>query len=65
MELDPDGKNEKIFAAGLRNCSGMAIEPATGHLWCVVSERDDWHSGYPLVRSNRRNLRIMIARFNS
>jgi glucose/arabinose dehydrogenase len=40
LSFDPDGKNEKIFATGLRNCAGMTVQPATGHLWCVVNERD-------------------------
>jgi glucose/arabinose dehydrogenase len=40
LSFDPDGKNEKIFATGLRNCAGVTIQPATGHLWCVVNERD-------------------------
>jgi glucose/arabinose dehydrogenase len=38
--FDPDGKNEKIYATGLRNCAGVTVQPATGHLWCVVNERD-------------------------
>ncbi|TPJ55674.1 MULTISPECIES: sorbosone dehydrogenase family protein [unclassified Mesorhizobium] len=38
--FDPDGRNGRIVATGLRNCSGMAIQPAAGALWCVVNERD-------------------------
>jgi glucose/arabinose dehydrogenase len=41
LAYDPDGKNGQIFATGLRNCSGMAVQPATGRLWCVVNERDE------------------------
>jgi glucose/arabinose dehydrogenase len=41
LAFDPDGRYEKIFATGLRNCSGMAIHPMTGRLWCVVNERDE------------------------
>jgi glucose/arabinose dehydrogenase len=40
LSFDPDGKNERIVATGLRNCSGMAIQPRSGALWCVVNERD-------------------------
>jgi glucose/arabinose dehydrogenase len=40
LAFDPDGKNERIYATGLRNCSGMTVEPTTGALWCVVNERD-------------------------
>jgi glucose/arabinose dehydrogenase len=37
---DPDGSNGRVVATGLRNCSGMTMQPATGALWCVVNERD-------------------------
>ncbi len=40
LAFDPDGKNMRVYATGLRNCSGMTIQPATGDLWCVVNERD-------------------------
>jgi len=38
--FSPDGSNLKNFATGLRNCSGMTIQPATGTLWCTGNERD-------------------------
>src|SRR6266568_2861619 len=38
---DPEGKDEKVVATGLRNCTGMAIQPGTGALWCTVQERDE------------------------
>ena len=37
---DPDGKNHRIFAAGLRNAIGLAWNPKTGELWTAVNERD-------------------------
>jgi glucose/arabinose dehydrogenase len=40
LAFDPDGKNQRVVAAGLRNCSGMTVQPATRNLWCVVNERD-------------------------
>lgn len=40
LEFDPLGKNRRFFATGLRNCVGMAIEPASGQLWCSTNERD-------------------------
>ena len=48
LAFDPEGKNEKIFATGLRNCAGMTVEPATGALWCVVNERDELGDNVPL-----------------
>lgn len=41
LAFDPDGKNKKLFAAGIRNCVGLAIQPATGTPWCSTNERDD------------------------
>lgn len=40
LAFDPDGTNERYYAAGLRNCSGMAIQPETGTPWCVVNNVD-------------------------
>lgn len=37
---DPDGKNHRIYAAGLRNPIGLAWNPNTGELWTAVNERD-------------------------
>jgi glucose/arabinose dehydrogenase len=39
--------SERYFATGLRNCSGMTIQPATGELWCVVNERDELGDNLP------------------
>jgi glucose/arabinose dehydrogenase len=40
LECDPDGKNMRVFASGLRNPNGLAWEPVTGALWTAVNERD-------------------------
>jgi glucose/arabinose dehydrogenase len=40
LVFDPDGKNRRLFATGLRNCVGLGIHPQTGDLWCSVNERD-------------------------
>jgi glucose/arabinose dehydrogenase len=40
LEYDVDGKNEKIYAWGIRNAVGLAIQPQTGRLWASVNERD-------------------------
>ena len=37
---DPDGKNHRIYASGLRNPLGLAWNPKTGELWTAVNERD-------------------------
>jgi glucose/arabinose dehydrogenase len=40
LSFDPDGKNQKIFATGIRNCVGLAIQPGTTTPWCSTNERD-------------------------
>ncbi len=40
LSFTPEGKDKRFFATGLRNCVGMAMQPATGDLWCSVNERD-------------------------
>jgi glucose/arabinose dehydrogenase len=47
LSFDPDGKNEKTVATGLRNCAGLTIQPATAQLWCVVNERDELGDNTP------------------
>jgi glucose/arabinose dehydrogenase len=38
--FDPEGKTVRNYATGLRNCSGLATQPGSGDIWCVVNERD-------------------------
>ena len=40
LEFTPEGKFVKIYAYGIRNCVGEAINPITGELWCSTNERD-------------------------
>ena len=40
LEFTPEGKFIKVYASGIRNCVGEAIEPGTGELWCSTNERD-------------------------
>jgi glucose/arabinose dehydrogenase len=41
LEFTPEGKFEEVYASGLRNCVGEAINPITGSLWCSTNERDE------------------------
>jgi glucose/arabinose dehydrogenase len=41
LAFDPDGKNEKLYASGIRNPVGLAVHPTTGELWTSVNERDE------------------------
>ena len=47
LEVFPDQKIIRIYAAGLRNPVGMAINPADKTLWTVVNERDMIGSDVP------------------
>lgn len=40
LAFDPDGSHQRIYASGLRNPSGIVVDPATGTLWATVNERD-------------------------
>ena len=41
LEYTPEGKFLEVYASGIRNCVGEAINPITGSLWCSVNERDN------------------------
>jgi len=40
LEFNPDGTGYRIFASGLRNPEGLALQPGTNRLWVAVNERD-------------------------
>ena len=40
LEFTPEGKFIEVYAYGIRNCVGEAINPITGQLWCSTNERD-------------------------
>jgi len=40
LAFDPDGRNGRIFATGIRNCVGMAVAQSDGTPWCSTNERD-------------------------
>src|SRR5712692_6430865 len=44
---DPDGKNARLYATGLRNPVGLALEPVTGEVWTTVNERDELGDDLP------------------
>jgi glucose/arabinose dehydrogenase len=41
LQINPDGSQMKVFAAGLRNPVGMDWLPGTNELWTAVNERDE------------------------
>lgn len=40
LVADPAGPHGVVFASGLRNAVGLAVNPDTGQLWADVNERD-------------------------
>jgi glucose/arabinose dehydrogenase len=44
---DPDGRNMRIYAAGLRNAVGIGFNPNSSDLWATVNERDDLGDDVP------------------
>jgi glucose/arabinose dehydrogenase len=40
MEFNPDGSGQKIFAKGVRNAVGLAVNPKTDTVWATVNGRD-------------------------
>lgn len=40
LEYNPDGTSPRIYAYGIRNAVGIAVNPQTGDLWASVNERD-------------------------
>ncbi len=40
LAFNPDGTDMRVYAYGIRNPVGLAINPKTGELWCSVNERD-------------------------
>jgi len=45
--FDPEGMDVRNYATGLRNCSGMTIQPGTDSLWCTGNERDHLGADVP------------------
>jgi glucose/arabinose dehydrogenase len=47
LAFAPDGRDRRVVATGLRNCSGLTLQPSTDDLWCVVNERDGLGDNLP------------------
>jgi len=47
LEMKPDGGGRRVFASGLRNAVGIAIDPSSGKLWASVNERDQLGDDLP------------------
>ncbi len=47
LAANPDGSNLHVYAWGIRNPVGLAINPGTGELWASVNERDQLGDNLP------------------
>lgn len=41
VRFNADGKGGRVYARGLRNAVGMAVNPTTGAIWVTQNERDN------------------------
>jgi glucose/arabinose dehydrogenase len=41
LEFNADGSGIRVYAYGIRNAVGIAVNPRTGALWASVNERDE------------------------
>lgn len=41
LRFDENGSGKRVYASGLRNAVGLAVEPTTGALWAAQNERDN------------------------
>jgi glucose/arabinose dehydrogenase len=41
LEFNPDGTGYRIYASGIRNPVGLALQPGTDILWTAMNERDN------------------------
>jgi glucose/arabinose dehydrogenase len=40
LAFDISGKGRRVYATGIRNCSGLTLQPGPGTIWCATNERD-------------------------
>jgi glucose/arabinose dehydrogenase len=47
LVANPDGSDLKVYASGIRNGSGLTVNPQTGEVWTSVNERDEIGDNLP------------------
>jgi len=52
VQFNRDGSGGKVFARGLRNSVGLAVNPTTGELWATNNDRDNLGDDAPPERIN-------------
>src|SRR5262245_8975783 len=41
LEFNPDGTGYRVYASGIRNPVGLALQPGTDTIWVAINERDN------------------------
>lgn len=41
LEMNPDGTGARVYASGIRNPVGLALQPGTDVVWAATNERDN------------------------
>lgn len=41
LEVNPDGTGARVYASGIRNPVGLALQPGTDTIWTATNERDN------------------------
>jgi glucose/arabinose dehydrogenase len=41
LEFNPDGSGYRVYASGIRNPVGLALQPGTDIIWTAINERDN------------------------
>ncbi len=41
LEVNPDGTGARVYASGIRNAVGLALQPDTDTIWVATNERDN------------------------
>src|SRR5262245_59367341 len=42
LEFNPDGTGYRVYASGIRNPVGLALQPGTDTIWTAINERDNY-----------------------
>jgi glucose/arabinose dehydrogenase len=42
LEFNPDGTGYRVYASGIRNPVGLALQPGTDTIWTAMNERDNY-----------------------
>ena len=56
MRYNEDGSGGRVFASGLRNAVGLAVNPSTGAIWASQNERDNLEPNHENLPPDELNI---------